>query len=197
LRCSGSGRPLALEQEVKLAFPTIEAARQAITIAGGRLVASRRLIADQLFDRETQPLRATGCTLRIRRDGTRGILTFKGAPQQGTVKIREEIETEVGSVAALEAIASGLGFSVFFSAQKWREEYRVELDGQSATIALDDTPIGVYVEIEADAEIIGSVTLAMGRTPAEWILSSYQRLFTTWAITRGLPTAAMRFGDPS
>lgn len=185
-----------MEQEVKLAFATIEAARQAIQLAGGRLVVSRRLIDDQLYDRPTNPLQSARCTLRIRRDGPRGILAFKGPPLQGTVKIREEIETEVSSVVALEAIVAALGFSPFFRAQKWREEYGLHAAGEVATIALDDTPMGVFVEIEADADIIGRVTMAMGRSPAEWTLESYQRLFTAWATARGLPTSAMRFDAP-
>lgn len=109
---------------------------------------------------------------------------------QGAVKIREEIETEVSSVAALEAIVSALGFSPFFRAQKWREEYELP----AAHVALDDTPMGIFVEIEADAAIITTVTMAMGRSPADWLLESYQRLFTAWATARGLPASAMLLG---
>lgn len=156
-------------------------------------MATRRLIDDQLFDRPVNPLQSARCTLRIRRDGDRGILTFKGPPLKGTVKIREEIETEVSSVAALEAIVAALGFSAFFRAQKWREEYEHLSNGDLARIAVDDTPMGVFVEIEANADIIGSVTTAMGRSSAEWVLESYQRLFTVWAAERGLPTSAMTF----
>lgn len=156
-------------------------------------MASRRLIDDQLYDRPANPLRSARCTLRVRRDGDHGILTFKGPPLQGTVKIREEIETEVSSVVALEAIVVALGFSAVFRAQKWREEYAILSNGDVAKIALDDTPIGAFVEIEADADIIGSVTMAMGRSPAEWVLESYQRLFTVWAASRGLPASAMTF----
>lgn len=154
-------------------------------------MASRRLVEDQLYDRPTHPLQSARCTLRIRRDGPRGLLTFKGPPLQGAVKIREEIQTEVSSVAALEAIVSALGFSPFFRAQKWREEYELH----AANVALDDTPMGVFVEIEAEAAIIATVTMAMGRHPADWLLESYQRLFTAWATARGLPASAMLLGE--
>ena len=152
-------------------------------------MASRRLVDDQLYDRPGHPIQSARCALRIRRDGARGILTFKGPPLPGAVKIREELETEVGNVTTLEAIVNALGFAPFFRGQKWREEYTVN----GATIALDDTPMGVFVEIEADAESIARVTAAMGRSSSDWMLDSYQRLFVAWATSRGLPADAMMF----
>ena len=41
---------MPVEQEIKLVFADVEAARQAVQTAGGRLVVSRRLLDDTLFD---------------------------------------------------------------------------------------------------------------------------------------------------
>src|SRR6187200_3554716 len=79
-----------LEQEIKLAFEHIEAARRAVQTAGGRLDISARLLDDQLFDTPDAQLRRAGTGLRIRRDGARTFLTFKGPVQPGPVKSREE-----------------------------------------------------------------------------------------------------------
>jgi adenylate cyclase class 2 len=152
-------------------------------------VASRRLIDDRLYDRPGLPIQGARCALRIRRDGSRGILTFKGPPQKGLVKIREEFETEISDVVSLEAIVHALGFAPFFRAQKWREEY----DIAGAKIAVDDTPMGVFLEIEAESEAIAQVTTALGRTQSDWMLESYMRLFANWAAARGLPADAMLF----
>ncbi len=180
---------MALEQEVKLRFDTIEAARHAIQRAGGRLVVARRLIDDQLYDRPGAPLQAARSTLRIRRDNGRGILTFKGPVLQGPVKIREEIETPVADVIALEAIVAALGFTAWFRAQKYREEFAVG----AAHVALDKTPIGVFVEIEAAPDAIEAVTRAFGRSTSDYLLGSYQSLFVEWAAARGLDTSQMVF----
>jgi len=153
-------------------------------------VASRRLVDDQLYDGPGHALVSTGRTLRIRRDGSRGILTFKGPGQAGPVKIREEIETEVHDVAALERIVGALGYTPFFRAQKYREDYDIQMPG-AAHIALDDTPIGTFVEIEADVATIAETTHALGKSPDDYILSSYQRLFAEWAAARGQSPHAM------
>jgi inorganic triphosphatase YgiF len=68
---------VALEQEIKLAFESLEAARRAVLTAGGRLVVSRRLLDDRLFDTADERLRRSGSAFRIRRDGDRTLLTFK------------------------------------------------------------------------------------------------------------------------
>src|SRR5580765_4991306 len=112
-----------LEQEVKLVVESVEAARRAVITAGGRLVASRRLLRDALFDTPDQQLRRKGCAFRIRRDESRTILTFKGPVRRDVIKSREEIETVVADADRAEDIVAGLGFRRWFSAEKYREEY--------------------------------------------------------------------------
>jgi len=154
-------------------------------------VASRRLIDDRLYDGPDHALLSSGRTLRIRRDGARGILTYKGPGQAGPVKAREEIETEVQDVEALERLVTALGYTPVFRAQKFREEYEVGAT-QLAMVALDETPIGTFVEIESDVATIAEVTRALGRSTDDCILSSYQRLFADWAAARGeLPDAML------
>ena len=95
---------MAIEEEVKLVFDDAEAARRAVTTAGGRLVVSRRLIDDRLFDTADGWLRRARLSLRVRRDGADAYLTFKGAPRPGPVKSREEIETRIDDAAIGEAL---------------------------------------------------------------------------------------------
>jgi adenylate cyclase class 2 len=155
-------------------------------------VASRRLIDDRLYDNSNHQLQSARSTLRIRRDGSRGILTFKGPVQPGPVKTREEIETGVGDVEAMTGIVTALGYAPFFRAQKYREEF--EVPGTTvAKVALDETPMGVYVEIEAEVETIAECTRSMGKSQDDYVLSSYQGLYTAWATARGLETAEMLF----
>lgn len=122
-----------------------------------------------------------------------GILTFKGPGRGGPVKSREEIETPVADADALERIVSALGYTPFFRGQKFREEYEIG-DSQQPTavrLTIDETPMGIFVEIEASPETIAVTTMALGRTPNEYILESYQRLYAAWADEHGQSGQAM------
>lgn len=178
-----------IEHEVKLAFSSVEAARQAVITAGGRLDVSRRLLDDRLFDTADDRLRRSGCALRMRRDDTRGIITFKGPVQPGPVKSREEIETDVGDANVAEAILTSLGYRQTFRAEKYREEHLVG----EARVTIDDTPVGVFVEIEAAPDTIDAVTTRLGRTTADHRLDSYASLWDAWCRARGRPFGDMTF----
>ena len=178
-----------LEQEVKLVFESVEAARRAVDTAGGRLVVSRRLLVDTLFDTPDHRLRQRRCALRIRRDGATGLLTFKGPVQDGPVKTREEIETSVGSPDAADALLRSLGFRRWFRYEKFREEYEVG----AAHVMVDETPIGTFVEIEADPAGIEFAAARLGRTPADYRLESYSRLYFQWCAERGVTPRDMTF----
>jgi adenylate cyclase, class 2 len=182
-----------LEQEVKLVFDSVEAARHAVRTAGGRLVVSRRLLADTLFDTPDDRLRRERLALRVRRDGLQGFLTFKGPTQPGLVKTREEIETSVGSPEIAERLLRALGFQPSFRSEKYRDEY--ELD--DVRLAIDETPIGVFVEIEGEPDRIELAARQLGRTPADYRLESYARLFADWCRARGLTPGAMVFAARS
>ncbi|MEO8483358.1 MAG: class IV adenylate cyclase [Acidobacteriota bacterium] len=184
---------MPIEHEVKLAFADLGAARQAVERAGGQLRTSRRLLDDTLFDRSDGALRRTRMALRIRRDDDHGVLTWKGPVQPGPVKSREEIETEVADPDALQSIFEALGFRPAFRSQKFREEY--ELDAMMITV--DETPMGVFVEIEGRPEEIPAVTARLGLTPADFVLESYATLWRRWCETHGARMGDMLFDVPA
>jgi adenylate cyclase class 2 len=180
-----------LEQEVKLEFESIEAARRSIAGTGARHVVSQRLIEDRLFDTDQQHLRKAGSALRVRRDGTRGFLTFKGPAQPGAVKSREEIETSVGDAGVTESILHALGFQCWFTSQKYREEYALD----DAVVTVDWTPIGVFVEIEGTPEDIHRIAGQLGRSTADYRLESYPTLYDRWRRAHGVESTDMVFGN--
>jgi adenylate cyclase class 2 len=177
------------EHEIKLRFDTFEAAREAVVTAGGRLVVSRRLLVDTLHDTADQALKQIGCALRLRRDRGRTILTFKGPTQKSDVKSREEIETGLENGGAFEQILERLGFRVWFRAEKYREEYEID----AAHIAVDEAPIGVFVEIEANPDDIGRYAQRLGRSPSEYCLQSYPSLYFAWCKANAVPPGNMTF----
>jgi len=178
-----------LEQEVKLAFGDYEAARAAVTSAGARLVASPRLQDDRLFDTRDGDIRARGCTLRIRREEGEAQLTFKGPVQPGPVKTREETEIGVSDAAQLETILAALGLTPWFRYQKRRETYLLD----NAKVEIDQTPIGVYVEIEGPPDAIHRIAAALERTPADYVLDSYRSLYAKWCERKGIASSEMVF----
>jgi adenylate cyclase class 2 len=182
---------LALEQEVKLAFASVEAARQAVLTAGGRLVVSNRLLDDHFFDTPDARLRSAGQGLRIRRDGGRTVLTWKGPVQPGAVKTREEIESGCESAATLAAILGALGYLPHFRLQKYREEYELK----DATVTVDQSPVGVFVEIEGIPERIAEVTALLGRSASDYELASYVTLWRRSCEAKGLSFSDMVFDD--
>jgi adenylate cyclase class 2 len=178
-----------IEQEVKLAFDSVEAARRAVTTAGGRLLVSVRLLVDTLFDTADQRLRRDGCALRLRRDAQSAFLTFKGPAQPGEVKAREEIEFSVGNADASDALLRALGFRRWFLYEKYREEYAVG----DARVMIDETPIGTFIEIEADPAGIARAASRLGRTRDHYRLESYARLYFQWCEDRGVVPGDMKF----
>lgn len=179
-----------LEREIKLRVPSVDEARAAIIAAGASPLHARRLQSDTIFDTPDQSVRARGCTLRVRHDGDQCVLTIKGPSQPGLVKIREEHETMVSDAHALDAVLRTLGFEPSFRYEKYREEYA---GAGSVVIAIDETPIGTFVEIEGDVAAILEMANALGRSPAEFIVDSYRTLFTLHCEQFGLTGADMVF----
>jgi adenylate cyclase class 2 len=180
-----------LEQEIKLPFESVEAARRAVVTAGARLLVSRRLLCDTLYDTPDGRLHRERSALRVRRDGTRGVLTFKGPTQAGPVKTREEVETPVENAEAAECLVRSLGFQGWFRAEKYREEYELG----AAHLTVDETPIGVFIEVEGSPEEIERAARQLGRTPADYRLESYPRLYFAWCARQGLTPGEMVFED--
>ena len=82
-----------IEREIKLEYPSVEAARAAVGALGLPALRPRRLQDDALYDTLDGSLRARSCALRLRRDGQQAIMTFKGKPLPDVMKVRPEIET--------------------------------------------------------------------------------------------------------
>lgn len=171
----GPGNALAEEVEVKLPCQDLTAVRRTLGERGATLTAGRHDEVNDLYDDENKRLSGRGAALRLRRANGRAILTYKGPARfLGGIKIREERETDVSDPAALEAILAGLGLSRAFRYEKRREQWL--LDG--CEIALDETPIGSFVEVEGEPTAIRRAILALGLDFADAIPYSYARLYT-------------------
>ena len=180
-----------MEREIKLVFPDPEEARKAILAAGATPLRGRRLQEDCLLDTPDDQLRRKRCVLRVRLECGKTLLTFKGPVQASPMKLREELETIVGDGLLLLRVLEELGFRVWFRYQKYREEFAHEC----VTVALDETPVGTFVEIEGSEQGIDEMAAALARKPGDYLLDSYRGLFVKHCERHGLPVTDMLFEE--
>jgi adenylate cyclase class 2 len=173
-----------IEREVKLRFGGPDEARSAILATGATPLRERRLQEDALFDTDDESLQTRHSALRLRTDSGKNILTFKGPVAADTMKVRDEYETGIDNREVMTHVLEALGLHIWFRYEKYREEYAAG----NVTVALDETPVGTFVEIEGDEHGILTITRALGRTPDDFILSSYRRLFVRHREEYGLGT---------
>ena len=178
-----------LEREIKLRFDTVESARDAILRAGATPVRCRRLQEDSLLDNADEDLRRQQCVLRVRIESGKSFLTFKGPVQPSLMLLREELETIVGDGDTLIHILENLGYRVWFRYEKYREEFAVN----DVIVAVDETPVGTFVEIEGGDRGIADVAVALGRAPSDYLVDSYRRLYMADCEARGLAPGNMVF----
>jgi adenylate cyclase class 2 len=108
------------------------------------------------------------------------------------MKLREELETVVSNGDVLHQVLQRLGLHAWFRYQKYREEFARE----DVVIAVDETPIGTFVEIEGTEAAITATAAALGRTTRDYILDSYYGLFVRYRDALGFRGTDMVFDEP-
>jgi adenylate cyclase, class 2 len=162
------------EIEVKLAAADLDAVRHELSRLAATVRTPLHEEVNDLYDDPERALSGSGRTVRLRRAAGRAILTYKGAARfQDGVKTREEREVEVSDAQEAEGILSGLGLSRRFRYEKRREEW----DFEGSVIALDETPIGNFVEVEGDPVAIRRIVVALGLDFASALPYSYAELY--------------------
>jgi adenylate cyclase class 2 len=178
-----------LEREVKLPFGSPEEARAAVLAAGATPLRGRRLQEDCLLDTDDEVLRIRRCVLRVRLECGKSRVTWKGPVQPSTMKLREEFETLVADGDVLLRIFAELGYRPWFRYEKYREEFSLD----DVVVAVDETPVGTFVELEGSEAGIAAAADRLGRRPADYVLDSYRTLFVAWQRAHGQAAAHMVF----
>lgn len=178
-----------VEREIKLRYDSVESARAAVLAAGATPLLGRRLQEDALLDTEDESLRRRRCVLRVRLENGKSRITFKGPVQPSEMKVRDELETIIGDGVLLLRIFEELGFHIWFRYEKYREEFSHE----EVIVAIDETPVGVFVEIEGSEQGISTMAKALGRRPDDYVLDSYRGLFLRYREEYGLDGTDMVF----
>jgi adenylate cyclase class 2 len=165
---------LSIETEVKVRIEDPESfCRRLITMKAEK-VSSRHFEDNHLLDFPDNRLGSRRCLLRVRLAGEKNILTFKGPPlPKGIFKIREEIEVGLEDSAAALQIFQQIGMQVSFRYQKYRREYLLN----EVHLAVDETPIGNFVEFEGTQDAIRDLADKMEIPESEFLRLSYYSLY--------------------
>lgn len=169
-----------METEVKFLVPDGPLFEKNLEKLGFRRDTPRTLERNTLYDTPDRKLRASRQILRIRQYGSHWTVTHKAAPaDESTIeryKRRLETETALADGQALAGIFERLGFQPVFVYEKWRTEWS---DNQGHCV-LDQTPLGLYAELEGPSEWIDATAARLGVDRSSYIRLSYGRIFEMW-----------------
>jgi adenylate cyclase class 2 len=179
------------ETEIKLAVPDVAAGRKLLRSAGFRVARRRVFESNTVFDKPNLTLRRQSTLLRLRQAGVLSTLTYKGKPEVGKHKSREELELSISKPSVMAVILERLGYRPAFRYEKYRTEYQLARGPGMAT--LDETPIGIYLELEGSPAFIDRLAARMGFDEHDYITASYARLYLDWCRKRRIKPRYMVF----
>ncbi len=203
---------MAKEREIKLRIEDLPGLRRALAKLGARVVKPRVHERNVIFDTPEFTLAKREQLLRIRteapagqsrKDGSHFVVTFKrpilaaGSSRKGERhKVREEIELEVSDGKTLARIFEGLGMRASFQYEKFRTTFRLPSSRRWAKgllLELDETPIGVFLELEGPASAIDRAAQVLGFEKRGYVLANYMDLYREYCRRRGEEPRDMLF----
>ena len=187
----------SLDHEIEVKIPLAASAgiHERLANIGFTVSAPRGFEANTIYDTADLSLRKNEMLLRLRRNGPKEILTWKGPEVPGPYKSRPELETTVGSLETLHQILNQLGYHPVFRYEKYRTEFEA-VDRQSGKITFDETPIGEYLELEGPGDWIDGTARKLNFSPQDYVVASYGRLYLDYCAQRGVQPGNMVFASP-
>jgi len=171
-----------VETEIKLKWAGSAADACAhIESQGYKVIEPRTLESDQLFDRASGELKGNDQILRLRRAGPKepggkATVTYKGPASRERYKSREEIEFQVSDGDACAHMLERLGYLPGFRYEKYRTKFATA--GEPGIITLDETPIGVFLELEGAKYWIDHTAGRLGFALSAYSTASYAALYS-------------------
>lgn len=195
---------MSKEREIKLRIEDLAALRRALAKLGARVARPQVHEHNILFDTPEFALAKRDQLLRIRTETpatknrktrSHSVVTFKrpvlaaaSAGKSERHKVREEIELEISDAKALARILEGLGFRGWFHYEKFRTTFQLPASyawAEGLLIELDETPIGVFLELEGPAKAIDRAAQALGFDEEDYIVANYMVLYREFSRSRG------------
>ena len=136
-----------------------------------------------VFDDESRSLREQLLLLRLRRKGSKYVVTVKKPPQEGgsgKLKVYEEYEVNVSDFEQTKQIFAVLGYTPAFRYEKVREKWLLN----GVEICLDLLPFGMFAELEGEEENVFAVADLLELK--ESCTENYHTLNRNWRKSEGL-----------
>ena len=185
----------AAEIELKFCVADTEALRSAADGLGFRLVTERTFESNTLYDSADRQLRGRRQILRLRKYGARSTVTHKRQADggDGDLRYKTRIETEslVEDGDALAEVFKQLGYDPVFRYEKFRTEWEME----EGHLVLDETPIGVWAELEGPPAWIDAMLERLCIAPELQSTESYGKLFLRWKAKTGSAAENLTFTE--
>jgi adenylate cyclase class 2 len=194
-----------IEVEVKIAVTSAVRIRKILRDTRFRVVGPRVFEQNLVLDNARGSLKSNGLLLRVRTSGKRAaaaqgaLCTFKGPAQETPTHHKMRVEREFSASSADECLAvfAGIGYHPAFRYEKYRTVFarraRKGEKGKQGLLTLDETPIGVFMELEGPALWIDRTARELGFSRDDYITMSYARMWERWREEHAIPPGNMVF----
>lgn len=207
------------EIEIKLRVPDVAALRSRLKRLRAREISPRTYESNTLYDTPKKDLRRRGQLIRIRieqpasslgkrrpNENAAAVLTYKGPPLlsrnplkagrhaeiRSHFKIKDEAEVSVARADQMARILRALGLHPVFRYEKFRTTYA--LPGiRELKIELDETPVGIYLELEGPVAGIDRGARLLGYARQDYLKETYGSLYLAACRRRGRKPGDMLF----
>jgi len=206
------------EIEIKLLVRDVGALCSRLKRLRAREITPRTYESNTLYDTPRQDLRRRGQLIRLRIEqpaphngkrrpnGNAAILTYKGpsllsrsamkagrqSKIRGRFKIKEEAEVSIAGAVEMSRILLALGLHPVFRYEKFRTTYALPRV-RGLKIELDETPVGVYLELEGPVAGIDRGARLLGYDRSEYRKDTYGSLYLADCRRRGRKPGDMLF----
>ncbi|MGH9758879.1 MAG: class IV adenylate cyclase [Candidatus Acidiferrales bacterium] len=192
------------ETEIKLAISDLAAILDKIRAFRARSL-GRVFEQNTLYDTPAADLRRRGCLLRLRIEtparsarvqaGKRAaIITAKmPAPASARSPYKQKLEAEMPlkKVSDWRAALAKLGFRPAFRYEKYRSTFQL----RDLHLDLDETPAGIFLELEGAPRAIDRAARALGFRRSDYLRATYWDLHAAECRRRGQRPRNMLFGS--
>ena len=185
----------AVETEIKVRVIDRDDFEAKLPALGFTRLTARTAERNTLYDTPDRKLRNSRQILRIRLYGEKWVLTHKSVPAgltaEGRHKQRVETETQIEDGLVLGTVFEALGFTPVFVYEKWRAEWA----DATGHCVVDETPLGVYAELEGPSDWIDATAQNLGIAQDQFITLSYGRIFEMWREQSNSPAQNFTFAE--
>jgi adenylate cyclase class 2 len=206
------------EIEIKLRVPDIPALQSRLKRLRAREINPRTYESNMLYDTPRHDLRRRGQLIRIRteqpassfgkkrpKENAAALLTYKGPSSTSNAiepgkhsktrshfKIKDEVEVSVAGAGELDRILRALGLRPTFRYEKFRTTFALP-DVRGLKIDLDETPVGIYLELEGPVIAIDRGAHLLGYARNDYMTDTYGSLYLAECRRRGRKPGDMLF----